>query len=65
MTPFFHSNFLIAVNTSYRLDRDSNGRGIISYLKEDIPSNLTAIRKKPTESILVQLNLRNETWLIK
>ena len=53
-------NFVIdGFSTPYRLDRDSNGGGIMLYVREDIPSILFA-----TESFYVELNLRNEKWLI-
>ena len=62
---FLHSQFLIeGFSTTYRLDRNSNGDGILLYVREDIPSNLTAIENKPTESFVVKLNLRNDKWLI-
>ena len=46
--------------TPYRLDRDSNGGGIMLYVREDILSNLLASDEKN----YVELNLRNEKWLI-
>ena len=52
-------------STPYRLDRDSNGGGIMLYVREDIPSNLLATdEKNHVESFYVELNLRNEKWLI-
>ena len=48
-------------STTYRLDRDSNGGGIMLYVREDIPSNLLATDKENhIESFYVELNLRNE-----
>ena len=47
-----HNSFLVSnfvkdgFSTLYRLDRDSNGSGIMLYVKGDIPSNLLAIDKK-------------------
>ena len=32
--------FQIEGYTTYRLDRNANGRGILLYIKEDIPSRL-------------------------
>ena len=49
---------------SYRSDRDSNGGAIILYKREDITSNLLATDKEPIESLYVELNLRNEQYLI-
>ena len=59
-------NFVIdGFSTPYRLDRDNNGGGIMLYVREDIPSNLLATDEKShIESFYVELNLRNEKWLI-
>ena len=59
-------NFVIdGFSTPYRLDRESNGGGIMLYVREDIPSNLLATdEKNHIESFYVELNLRNEKWLI-
>ena len=52
-------------STPYRIDRDSNGGDIMLYVREDIPSNLLATdEKNHIESFYVELNLRNEKWLI-
>ena len=60
------ANFVIhAFSTPYPLDHNSNGGGIMLYVREDIPSNLLATDKKNhIESFYVKLNLRNEKWLI-
>ena len=51
--------------TSYRLDHNSNGCGIILYVREDIPSKLLATdEKNQIESFYVELNLRNEKSII-
>ena len=40
-------NFVVdGFSTPYRLDRDSNGGGIMLYVREDIPSNLLATDEK-------------------
>ena len=58
-------NFLIhGFSPPYRLDRDSKGGGIMLYIREDIPSNLLATDKEPIESLYVEVNLRNEEYLI-
>ena len=59
-------NFVIdGFSTPYWLDRDSNGGGIMLYVREDISSNLLATdEKNHIESFYVELNLRNEKWLI-
>ena len=56
-------NFLIdGFSTPYRLDRNSNGAGLI--LREDIPSNLVEAEAKPIEGFYIELNLRNDKWLL-
>ena len=57
-------NFVIdGFCTPYRLDRDSNGGGVMLYVREDIPSNFLATdEKNHIESFYVELNLRNENW---
>ena len=45
---FPHIQFFIeGFSTPYGLDRDSNGGGILLYVREDIPSNAIAIENKP------------------
>ena len=52
-------------STPYWLDRDSDGGGIMLYVREDIPSNLLATdEKNHIESFYAELNLSNEKWLI-
>ena len=57
-------NFVIdGFSTPYRLHRDSNGGGIMLYVREDIPSNLlTADEKNYIESFYGEP--RNEKLLI-
>ena len=51
-------NFLIGgFSKPYRLDRDSLGRGISLYVREDIPTNLI-------ERFYVEMNLCKDKWLI-
>ena len=58
-------NFVIdSYGTRYRLDRNSNGGGILLYIREDIPSYLIATEKEPVKSFYVELNLHNENYLI-
>ena len=58
-------NFLVgAFSKPYRLDRDSLGGGILLYVREDIPTNLTEVETKPIEGFYVEINLRNDKWLI-
>ena len=58
-------NFLIGgFSRPYRLDRDLLGRGILLYVREDIPSNLLKVETKPIEGFYVEINLRNDKWLM-
>ena len=52
------------ISTSYCSYGDSKGRGIMLFAREGIPSDLLAIENKPIESLLVELNLRNDKCLI-
>ena len=62
---FPKGNFLIeGFSTSYKLDRDSKGGGIMLYVRTDIPSDLLAFEDKPIESLFIELNLQNTKILI-
>ena len=65
--------------TPYRLDCNSEGGGILLYVREYIPSNLITVHINvreyipsnlitvdinPIESFYVELNLQNSKWLI-
>ena len=47
-----------------RLDCNCHGGGLMLFVRKDIPSNLLVIEKKPIESFLIEINLRNSKWLI-
>ena len=47
----------------YRLDRCSNGGGILLYIRDDIPARLLSNSNK-TETIFVEINFRKKKWLI-
>ena len=47
----------------YRLDRCSNGGGILLYIRDDIASHLLSNSNK-TESIFTETNSRKKKWLI-
>ena len=58
-------NFLIDwFSTPYRLDRNSNGGGLMLFVREDISSNLVEAEAKPIEGFYIELNLRNDKWLL-
>ena len=50
----------------YRLDRNRNGRGVIIYIREDIPSKILREHLFPNdiERIFVEINFRKSKWLL-
>ena len=49
----------------YRLDRNSNGGGLLLYVREDIPSKFLKVKSDCNiESICLKRNLRNRKWFI-
>ena len=53
---FPNGNFLIdRFSTSYRLDRNSNGGGLMLFVREDIPSNLVEAGAKAIEGFYIEL----------
>ena len=62
---FPQGQFIIdGFSAPYRLDRNCQGGGLMLFVREDIPSNLLAVEEKPIESFYVELNLRNNKWLV-
>ena len=62
---FPNGYFLIkGYSTSYRLDRDAQGVGIMLFTREDISSKRLAIKDSPTEEFYVELNSRKKKWLL-
>ena len=60
------SQFLIGYSEPYCFDRNSNGGGVLIYVREDIPSKPLTDHKLPNdiEGIFVELNLRQNKWLL-
>ena len=50
--------------TLYRLDRNSNGGGLMLFFREDVLSNLVEAEAKPVEGFYIELYLRNDKWLL-
>ena len=62
---FPSGNFLIdGFSTPYRLDRNSNGGGLMLFVTEDIPSNFVEAEAKRIEGFYIELNLCNGKWLL-
>ena len=47
----------------YRVDRNGNGRGIMLFVREDIPSKLLSVENSPTEAFFIEIDLRKKKWL--
>ena len=52
------------ISVPYISHRDSKGGGTLLYVRENIPSNLLTIEKKPIEGFYVELNLHRNKWLV-
>ena len=62
---FSLGDFLIGgFSKPYRLDRDLLDGGILLYVRDNILTNLIKVETKPIESFHVEINLRNDKWLI-
>ena len=50
----------------YRMDRNTNGGGIVVYVREDILSRQISFKDddKDIEHLFVEINLRKKKWLI-
>ena len=50
----------------FRLDKDSNGGGMLIYVKSDIPSTLNSSHNFPDEieGMFIEINLRKSKWLL-
>ena len=44
----------------FRIDRNSQGGGIMLYVREDIPSKLLRVETSPTEGLYVEINFREK-----
>ena len=62
---FPNGQFLIKeCNVPYRLDQDAQGRGIMLFIREDIPSKLLAVEDSPTEGFYIEISFRKKKWLL-
>ena len=52
-------------STSFQLDRNAHGGGILLYVREDIPSQLLIVKENLIEGFFVEINLQNKKkWLL-
>ena len=56
---FSTAQFQIEDYTTYKLDRNANGGGILLYVREDIPSTLLN-SDMSTESFSIEINIRKK-----
>ena len=62
---FSIGNFLKdGFSTPYRLDANFNRSGLMLSVREDIPSTLAEAETRPVEGFYIELNLRNDKWLL-
>ena len=57
------AHFQIKSYTTYRLDRNANGGGILLYIREDLPSTLLN-SDMSIESFYIEINIRKKKWLL-
>ena len=57
------AQFQIEDYATYRLDRNTNGGGILLHIREDISSTLLK-SDRFTESFYIEINIRKKTWLL-
>ena len=57
------AQFQIEHYTTYRVDRNINGGGILLYIGEDIPSTLLN-SDMSFERFSIEINIRNKKWLL-
>ena len=51
-------------NAPFRLNRNSNGRGVMLFVREDRPAKLIASETPLVEGLYVEVKLRKQKWLI-
>ena len=54
-------HFQIEGYTTYRLDKNASGGGILLYIREDIPSTLLN-SDMPIENFCTEINIRKKKW---
>ena len=61
---FLSAQYLLdGFSKPYRLNRNSNGGGILLYIRDDVPSRILLNWNK-TESVFAEINFRKKKWLI-
>ena len=60
----FGQNKINGCNSPFRLNRNSNGGGIILFVQQNIPAKLSASEIPPIEGLYVEIMQRKKQWLI-
>ena len=50
--------------SSFRLDRDQNGGGIVVFVREYITAKFLSFEDKPIEAVFIELNFWKKKWLL-
>ena len=50
--------------TPFRRDSDQFGRGIMVFIREDIPSKFMSLEAAPIESLYIERNFCKKKWLL-
>ena len=48
----------------FKSDRNANGGGISTYVREDIPCKLIPMRNGTVEGFFIELKLKKKKWLL-
>ena len=51
-------------SSAFRFDRYCRGKGIMLYVREDIPSKVLSIENQPIEKFYIENNLRKKKWFL-
>ena len=60
----FSAALIHGFSQPYMTDRNSSGGGIMFYVREELPSNLTKTDFLPIEDLYIELKLRKGKWFI-
>ena len=62
---FPKSQFLMhGFSEPFRLDRTSNGGGLLLFVRNDIPAKPQQLISKDIECIILEINISNKKWLL-
>ena len=62
---FPESQFIIpGYSSTFHLDRDQNGGGIMVFVCEDITTKFLSFEDKPIEALYIEPNIRKNKWFL-